>query len=267
MRIAVMSDIHEGINRKNTQTDMMALLNKWMAIHRPDVFIMGGDMTAGPDKSLALLNQLQQDFPETKLLYVHGNHDIYHEDSKSAHEMLLQFSGNLGNGPVELNEDWVVIGEGGWYDYSFGIPEFTEEQFAVGTYNNFTWPDKISAHWPGTDQEETNRYIAKLENWLREYQGKNIILVTHFVPFSQFVMYKGDPGWDFFNAMQGSVRFGELAVKYGVKKYIFGHIHTRYHEQVEGMELICNPLGYYPHEWKHPTAEEEIFSTMKIIEI
>ncbi|WP_042460710.1 metallophosphoesterase [Neobacillus dielmonensis] len=267
MRIAVLSDIHEGLNRKNTQTDLMGLLHKWMAAHMPDVFIIGGDMTAGPEKSLALLNQLQQYSPRTKFLFVHGNHDIYHEDSKAAHELLLQFPGNLGNGPVELNDDWVVIGEGGWYDYSFGIPGFTEEQFSNGTYQDFTWPDKIYAHWPGADREQTDRYILKLENWLSEYHGKNIILVTHFVPLSQFVLYKDDPKWDFFNAMQGSFRFGELALKYGVKKYIFGHIHTRYHEQIEGMEIICNPLGYYPHEWSHQTAEEEIFSTIKIIEI
>lgn len=267
MRIAVLSDIHEGINRKKTQTDLMVLLHKWMTTHMPDVFIIGGDMTAGPEKSLALLNQLQQHFPGTKFLFVHGNHDIYHEDARAACEILLQFPGNLGNGPVALNDDWVVVGDGGWYDYSFGIPEFTEEQFSNGTYNDFTWPDKTYAHWPGSDREETDQYISKLENWLSEYRGKNIILVTHFVPFPKFLLYKDDPNWDFFNAMFGSARFGELALKYEVKKYIFGHIHIRYHEQIGGIEMICNPLGYYPHEWSHPTAEEEIFSTIKIIEI
>lgn len=267
MKIAVLSDIHEGLNRKNTGKNMMSFLIKWIAINSPDVFIISGDMTAGPVKSLSLLNQLQDEFPKLKLLFVHGNHDIYHEDSKAAYDMLLKFSGNLGNGPVELNDSWVVIGDGGWYDYTYGIEGYTEEQFSEGTFNDFTWPDKINAHWPNSDKGETKQYLEKLEGWLKNYQEKNIIMVTHVVPFSRYVQVKNDPGWDFFNSMMGSKHFGELAEKYHVKKFIFGHIHTRYHEQYNGMEIICNPLGYFPHEWNTKDAEEEIFSTIKLIEI
>jgi putative phosphoesterase len=267
MRIAILSDIHEGLNRKNTGKDIIAILKKWINSHSPDLFIISGDMTAGPKKSLNLLNQLQIDCPQTKLLFVHGNHDVYHEDSMDAYETLLQFQGNLGNGPIELNEDWVVIGDGGWYDYTFGIDEFTGEQFAMGKYNDFTWPDKTYAHWLKSDQDETNRYLEQIESWLIDKQGKNIIMISHFVPFSRFVLKKNDLSWDFFNAMMGSTRFGELALKYGVKKYIFGHIHTRFHENYNGIEVICNPLGYFPHEWNSADAEEEIFSTIIVLEI
>ncbi|MEH7224081.1 metallophosphoesterase [Bacillus sp. JJ1566] len=267
MKIAILSDIHVGLNRKNTGMDIMSQIIKWIAIKRPEAFIIGGDMTAGPVKSLGLLNQLQEEFPKMKLLFVHGNHDIYHEDSKSAYDILLKFPGNLGNGPVELNDEWVVIGDGGWYDYSFGIEGYTEEQFSIGTFNDFTWPDKINAHWPDSDQMETRRYLEKLEGWLQKYKGKKIIMVTHVVPFSRYIQVKNDPSWDFFNSMMGSTQFGELAEKYQVKKYIFGHIHTRYHEHYRGIEIICNPLGYYPHEWNSANAEEEICSTIKFIEI
>lgn len=267
MKIAILSDIHEGINRKRTQTDIMFLLKKWLAAHQPDVFIISGDMTAGPEKSMNLLNQLQSECPQTKVLFVHGNHDIYYEDSVNAYETLLTFPGNLGNGPIELDDQWVVIGDGGWYDYTFGMKEFTGEQFAIGTFGDFTWPDKTYAHWSVDDRKVTTHFADKIEKWLQEYQGKNIIMVTHVVPFLHFIQCKRDPSWDFFNAMMGSERFGELAEKYGVKKYIFGHIHTRYHEHYKGIEMICNPLGYYPHEWNHTSPEEEIDSTIKIIEI
>lgn len=109
--------------------------------------------------------------------------------------------------------------------------------------------------------------IAKLKQWLEKYKDKNIIMVTHFVTFSKFVQFEGVPSWDFFNAMMGSKRFGELALTYGVKKSIFGHVHVKYHEQYEGIELICNPLGYYPHEWDNESAEKEIYSAIKIIKI
>lgn len=197
-----------------------------------------------------------------QILYVHGNHDLYHEDSAKAYEKLLEFKGNLGNGPVHLNKDWIVIGDGGWYDYTFG-----EEQFSAGKFNDFTWPDKVHAHWQADDGAVTERYLTQLENWLMEHQGKNIILVSHFVPFERFVQVKNDPAWDFFNAMMGSKGVGELAEKYGVKKMIFGHIHTRYHEDYKGIDCICNPLGYFPHEWVHDSAQEEIGSAIKVIEI
>jgi putative phosphoesterase len=267
MRISILSDIHEGLNRKNTGANLMDILAKWIAAHSPDIFIICGDMTAGPEKSLARLQKLQADCKNTKFLFVHGNHDIYHEDSDWAYKKLLQFSGNLGNGPVELPNDWVVIGDGGWYDYSFGIAGFSDQAFAEGTFGDFTWPDKKFAHWQAADELVTIQSIMKLEEWLKKYRKKKIILVTHMVPFGRFIQSKGDDSWDFFNAMMGSRRFGELALKYGVKKYIFGHIHTRYHEIYEGVEMICNPLGYYPNEWNSASAEVEIVSTIKTIEI
>lgn len=267
MRIAILSDVHEGINRKNTGTEIMTILIKWINEHRPEVFIISGDMTMGPKKSLNLLNQLQSECSQTKILFVHGNHDIYHDDSNYAYETLLNFAGNLGNGPVEIGGNWVIMGDGGWYDYTHGVKGYTEGEFSLGKFNDFTWPDKTYAHWQKHDPDLTNVYLEKIEHWLSKHQEKNIIMVTHFVPFSHFVICKNDPSWDFFNAMMGSTHFGQLAIKYGVKKYIFGHIHTRYHEQYKGIEIICNPLGYYPHEWNTETAEEEIFSTIKVIEI
>lgn len=267
MKIAVLSDIHEGINRKKTEKSIMDILKQWINRNSPDVFIISGDMTAGAKKSLERLNELQQVCANTKILFVHGNHDVYHEDSNEAYDILLKFNGNLGNGPVELEDDWVVIGDGGWYDYTFGIPKVKEEEFVVGKYGNFTWPDKTFAHWQYSDKEMTAQYLKKLENWLQQYVDKKIILVTHFVPFKKFIQVKNDVSWDFFNAMMGSMHFGKLAKKYQIKKYIFGHIHVRYHEIYEGIEVICNPLGYYPHEWNNLNAEKEITSTVKIIEL
>lgn len=37
------------------------------------------------------------------------------------------------------------------------------------------------------------------------------------------------------------------------------------HEDFNGSDIICNPLGYYPHVWIRDSAEEEIVSTIKMI--
>ncbi len=267
MKIAVLSDIHEGINRKNSGSDILEAFKKRVLELAPDVLIIGGDLTAGPEKSLRLLKRLEIEMPHIQTLYVHGNHDIYDTDSNRAYKILMEFKGNLGHGPVHLTDQWVVIGEGGWYDYSFGVDGYTEDEFAVGRFNDFIWPDKEYANWMKSDKLVTDRYCAKIEQWLKENQNKNIILVCHFVPFAHFVQVKNEPSWDFFNAMMGSSRLGQLAEKYGVKKIIFGHIHTRFHETINGIECICNPLGYFPHEWKLDSAQEEINATLKLIEL
>lgn len=267
MKIAVLSDIHEDFNRSRTGENILAIVEKWIKSNSPEVFILSGDMTTRPKTALVLLNQLQKNCSGTKLLYVHGNHDVYHDDSTEAYNILLEFPGNLGNGSVQLTNDWVIIGDGGWYDYSLGLKTYTEEEYVKGSFGGFTWPDKTHANWPRSDKDETERYARNLEIQLQENQAKNIIMVTHFMPFAHFLQHKNKPSWDFFHSMMGSEKFGELAVKYGVKKYIFGHIHTRYQENYQGIEVICNPLGYYPYEWSDDSAEEEILSTIKTIEI
>lgn len=267
MKIAILSDIHEDINHKQAQTSIMLVLERWIRENKPEAFLISGDLTNDPHQTLRWLNDLQDKCASTTIYFVHGNHDVYNSNSVKAYNTLLQFPGNLGNGPVELNNDWVLIGEGGWYDYSHGVEAYTDKDFAKGTYNSFTWPDKTHADWNMSDKRVTNHAVQRLETWLHHYQEKNIIMTTHFVPFSHFVQVKNDPGWDFFNAMMGSTRFGELALQYDVKKYIFGHIHTRYHEVYQGIEIIGNPLGYYPHEWTHETADEEIYATIKTIAI
>ncbi|WP_088008273.1 metallophosphoesterase [Indiicoccus explosivorum] len=267
MKLAILSDIHEGLNRKNTETSIMAALNRWIAANRPDVFLIAGDMTAGPEKSLKLLEQLQADFPAVRVLFVHGNHDVYAADSQKAYETLLAFRGNLGNGPAELGGGWVAVGDGGWYDYSFAIDGYDEADFERGTFGSFTWPDKLHARWPESDIGRTELYAEKLERQLRAHVGKKVILVTHTVPFRQFVQVKGDPSWDFFNAMMGSARYGELAERYGVKKVVFGHIHTRYRQEHNGIDAICSPLGYFPHEWGSASPDEEIASAVTLVEL
>lgn len=267
MKIAVLSDIHEELNQKKTGADIMALIEKWLKLHQPDIFIIAGDIASNADQALSLLRQLQTAVPDTRLLFVNGNHDIYDADSQEAYEKLLTFPGNLGNGPVELENDWVIIGDGGWYDYSFGVKGYTDEEFASGVYKDYHWPDMRHAHWPRSDIEETNLSLAKLEGWLQQYEDKNIIMVTHVIPFQHYLRVKNIGSWDFFNAMMGSARYGELALKYGVKKYIFGHIHLRYRDWHEGIEVICNPLGYYPSEWHGESPEKEVFSAIQVIEI
>lgn len=267
MKIAILSDIHEGYNRTKTKTEILPILINWMQAKKPDVFIISGDMANHPEKALDCLNQLQAMCPHSKVLFVHGNHDIYDHDAGQAYKILLQFPGNLGNGPVELDNNWVIIGDGGWFDYSLGMPEYPEEDFSKGVFGNIIWPDKKLANWNEPDQLVASRSMKKLASRLDEYGDCNIIMITHFVPFKHFVQIKNQPEWDFFNAMMGSEKLGELAVKYGVKKYIFGHIHSRYHEYYQGIEMICNPLGYYPHEWEYESAEKEIHSAIKVIEI
>jgi len=60
-----------------------------------------------------------------RCLFVPGNHDIWTEhhpemSSWQIYEALQEVPGNLSSGPQPLADDWIAVGDLGWYDYSFG---------------------------------------------------------------------------------------------------------------------------------------------------
>lgn len=158
------------------------------------------------------------------------------------------------------------VGSVGWYDYSFRkVPPSFESLFSPYVFefkNNgnvellkwkeiklhhykdktcvvskdgkhwkkTVWQDKYYIHWDLTDVEFLDLTINTLVKDIeRVYsQVDEIIVLTHHLPFADFVPDIPDPSWSFHRAYLGSVKLGEVLKRYDKISHIFfGHSHPQ----------------------------------------
>jgi putative phosphoesterase len=235
-----------------------------------DGVIIAGDVANDYVLTLSTLRNIET-VTGRRCLFVPGNHDIWnehhpHQDAWQIYEGLRQFQGNLANGPIKLRGHWVVIGDLGWYDYSFGSTEFAVRDFDRMKIDNRLWEDKVKAVW-GKPTLEIHRYFYdKLERQLKAYQGQDIIFVTHVLPHRFFTVQQPNRHWRYLNAFLGSRQYGELALRYSVRYAICGHVHYRKEMALHQTKFICNCLNY-SDQWLNDDPTQEIANIFKVIEI
>ncbi len=270
MKIGILSDLHVDLNFRKEKNLILDLCNN-IINYKVDLMLIAGDIANDYQFSLEILKKMEY-MTGVKCLFVPGNHDLWnvkHQDKNAwdIYNALQAFPGNLSREPYMINEDWVVIGDAGWYDYSFGSPEFDLEEFDRMESNERIWMDKIFVQWDRPTREIHHYFYRKLEQLLQRYANKKIIFMTHVVPHEDFTVKYYPQMWDYFNGFLGSKDYGELVLNSGVKYAIFGHIHHRKEKQIGDTTFICNSLGY-TREWRHSAdAYLEIYRSFKTINI
>ena len=252
MRIGILSDIHVDLEHRSPDGVLLGLA-KAIKENAVDIMLIAGDIANNYELTLRILNDLEGS-TGVPCLFVPGNHDIWNEKhpDKTAweiYEALKKFPGNLSNGPVELTNGWMAIGDIGWYDYSFGGREYTIEEFDRMKIDDRLWQDKINAIWGKSTIEMHQYFHDKLENQLRTHQDKKIILATHVLPLVDFTVKPPNRIWNYLNAFLGSKQYGELALKYAAAYSIRGHVHYRMQQTYEDTVFICNCLNYVS-QWR-----------------
>lgn len=211
-----------------------------------DMLFLAGDTGNNFKKTADIVDLLSRE--GLNIYYVLGNHEYW---SASYQEIQsLNLPRYINGKTVELNDDWVVIGLDGMFDFSFvtkvnnsaneklakdynslvnhGMNYFDLTRLKIGDYNEVFEAMKIAL----IEQLEANK-------------NKNIILMLHHVPTHHAIHYSEfDNVWNGNNAFMGSTQYAELAEAYNVKKVIFGHTHTNFNETVNEVSYHCNPVGY-----------------------
>jgi len=136
LKLGILSDIHVDLNYEVNDPIEEALIHH-IRTQNIDYMIIAGDISNDYKISLKTLEQVQEK-THSKCLFVPGNHDLWninHPDinTQQIHAQLAAFEGNLVSAPIHLNDQWVVIGDTGWYDYSFGADHYTLHDFIPGT--------------------------------------------------------------------------------------------------------------------------------------
>lgn len=272
MKIGILSDIHVDINYSDKDSVTPSIC-KYIKKYSLDMMIIAGDVASDYNLVLASLEEIEKQ-TNIPCLYVPGNHDIWTENypektSWEIYELLKSFPRNLSNGPFEINKEWVVVGDLGWYDFSFGDSDkYSFEDFTKMKYEERIWQDSINAVWERSTLEMHRYFIDKLEKQLNQYRDRNVIIVTHVLPVLDFTVQPPSPMWKYMNAFLGSSEYGELILKYPNIKYsISGHVHYRKQVKLNNTEFICNCLGYRSEWYKNDDAYIEVKRSMITIEI
>lgn len=265
MRLGFLSDLHIDVNL-NMLEHAVSVVAEAYKENKLDRLFLAGDTSGDYYITFRFIDRLKEE--GLKVYTIFGNHEYWSISYKDA--QLLDNDSYINEKEVMVDNNTVVIGVDGLYDYSFvldvynqhtlPLPKSIEDLNAVGRRTFDLKRNKV-----GNYREVFDSMEKGLVDRLKEHKGKNIILMTHYVPSEEFVVYLGERDWDINNSFMGSKRYQEIAEEYGVKKVIFGHTHHTYNETVNGIGYHCNPIGYGRFEYEG-TFKDRVAKQLFIID-
>lgn len=223
-----------------------------------DIVVLAGDIhTQG--RHDFILDQIPQN---VKILMVAGNHEYYGSSFERVNEYLFELQAKYNNFWFLDNEHVVINGV-----YFFGGTMFTNmklygedkvEQskiFAKQGIADFTWISKhnpapadfdnqyyhnLERCWTPDDHiEQHGIFCEKLEQFLKETEGKKKVVISHFVPHpsGSDEKFNGSPLNPYFlTDMSKYLGYDGL--------WLYGHTHTSKDFKFGKTRLVCNPRGY-----------------------
>ncbi len=253
-KVGILSDIHIDINMRAGEDAVTPALCSFIKKNSIDILIIAGDIAEDYELTLGTVDRIEKQTGAV-CLFVPGNHDIWTkhhpgESSWDIYNRLMEHEHNLAGKPYEINSRWTVIGDLGWYDYRFGDPSFSFEEFEKMKYGERVWQDSIFAVWNRKTLEMHRFFLEKLKTRLNGLsEDRNVILVTHVLPVKEFTVQNPPPMWKYLNAYLGSPEYGEIAANSPSVRYsVSGHVHYRKKLEKEGTVFLCGCLGY-SSEW------------------
>lgn len=273
-KVAITSDNHFDVNRLDAQ-ELLKKQAQALADRQVDYYIIAGDTFNDFTKTTAYVDALQHELgQQTEVYYLAGNHDMAAgvtyaelETRVNAHYLHNQF--------VDIpNTNWRIIGNNGWYDYTFAAQLFnerSEDDFAQ--WKRAYWFDG-TIQQPMSDPEREQVVLDQTATQLlaANVAHKRIFYVTHFVPRREYIHVTNDNRfWNMANAMMGSQRLGAVLSKGGVDFAQFGHLHIKPAPRLlDGVTYFDQAVGYNTHrimEWDHADFMSEWLTRLRILSL
>ena len=161
MKTVVLSDIHVDINRSTN-----AEFARYIKEQDARLAIIAGDVSETQQETLDTLNTIEQ-LSGARVLFVPGNHDLWGppgdpDQIAAIYDRYVQDEHCLCGRDVVLG-DTVVIGDVGWYDYSFGSGRYSFEEFEKMSLAGRTWQDSLRSAWTRDNLGRTQWMLSRLE--------------------------------------------------------------------------------------------------------
>lgn len=270
VKVAMTSDNHFDINKLNSD-DLLKRQAVILAEKEIDYYLIAGDLFNDFQQTFNYVEKLAAQLsPKTKVYYIAGNHDMLKGISYDELEHLSD-QHYLNNRYVDVpGTQWRIIGNNGWYDYSFAdMSQTTIAQ--IETWKHAFWVDRMIKQ-PMDDQQRMAIVLHQVESQFQQAQQaqKKMMLVTHFVPTQNYIIDKPDERmWNMANAMLGSRKMQELIDRYHVQKVLFGHLHIHPEPQLINESWYYDQaVGYHRqhvNEWQKQTFIEQWENRLQII--
>ena len=265
MKLGVISDIHLDVNE---QYPVVELLAKEAERRKLEGLLLAGDISNGPKSTLRHLEQMKKRLP-VPFWFVPGNHDMWDQeqeymDSWQIYEEYKKYEECLCGKSVQVGNS-ILLGNIGWYDYSFGDEAYSIEDFQKKSRNGRVWQDSILVRWNRDDRQLAKAMCEELEEIIKEHKGKRTISVTHMIALPELKVPLERVNWDYFNAFLGSRELGEMYERNGVSCAVMGHVHYRKRILKNQVDYVCACLNYHT-EWQTQDPGEEIRKKKKDIE-
>lgn len=118
IKLAISSDNHLDVDKVNVE-EALTFQADWLKQRHIDYYLFAGDLFNDLAKAKQYFARLQGLLPNTRILYILGNHDMV----KNAPFEQVEHNPSplyIHNRAIDLpNSNWRIIGNNGWYDYSF----------------------------------------------------------------------------------------------------------------------------------------------------
>ena len=279
MKIAISSDNHLDVNRQDPDK-IVSLQANYLNEQNVEYYLFAGDMFNDFQKTKSYFEKLNT-LITGKAYFIAGNHDMLKNITFTELENNNISDFYLHNAYIDIpNTDWRIIGNNGWYDYSFS-PTLTEDE--IKRWKNTYWIDAgIKQPMSDNEREQLVLQQSRQQFELAKQAKKKVIFITHFVSnskalWSKPATLKSDKEIRIFkmvNALLGSQHLGKLIQDYPEIKYVFyGHVHG-WHEpfQIAGTTYLNQAVGVRKkkrkyHEWQKYTFMDQWKYRMNIINI
>ncbi|MBT9671049.1 phosphoesterase [Secundilactobacillus kimchicus] len=271
VRLAISSDNHIDINLLDPEvviSEQVAFLQHQSV----NIYLIAGDLFNDFRKSQQFAQTLAAKMPEVTVKFIAGNHDMVKGISYAELETRMSPEYFHNQYLDVAGTDWRVIGNNGWYDYSFATRvNRTPAQFLA-------WKRAFSVDGlikqPIPDIERMSRVLAQTKAQFTQARaaGKKILFMTHFVPSNHYVHFNDDDRfWNVYVGLLGSQRLGDQIQDFGVERVVFGHLHIKpAPTMINGTLYYNQSVGYGTHrhhEWRHATFIEEWQSRLAILDL
>ena len=269
MLIGMISDLHIDRHNKLMPKDYEQALVAVIKQQKIELLLIAGDVSNHYKLTQSFVKEIEMQ-TKIKVLFIPGNHDFWSMDTDATSSEILDTYIKMDNclidEPYVINDEWAIVGNTGWYDYTYAHSKFSLERIARRKYYGATWQDKVKIDWEIEDKKLSMIAAKQAMKDIDKVKDKKIILMTHIVTHRKFAVPMPHRIFDYFNAFIGTSDFDEIYTRYDIRYSIMGHVHFRNAFEENGVTYICPCLGYQ-REWRTSHIEQEIDHALHKIEI